>query len=167
PGYRIGTGCAAPGSSTPSTSSASLWLGQSGSRVDTNLRNGVPDDGTGRVLVALALGLANPIAPLPGNAGCTLFTSGEWWQLLPGSTGTSGDHAASVTLPALPPGYRVWLQQASFAPASGALALSDGNTLQTPPVALPAPTVVRIANASDPSSATGTVSFSVPVVRFL
>ena len=165
PGFRFGSGCAAPGSTAPSTMSASLWLGPTGSRVDTTMRNGLPDDGTGRVLVALAIGLANPLVALPGGAGCTLFTSGEWWQLLPGTTGPAGEHAASVALPALPPGYRLWMQQASLAP--GALTLSDGNTLQTPPPALPAPTAVRIAHASDPSSATGTVSFAVPVVRFL
>lgn len=167
PGFRIGTGCAAPGASATCTSTASLWLGPSGSRVDAMLRNGLPDDGTGSVLVALALGLANPLVPLPGAAGCTLLTSGEWWQLLPGTTGSAGEHAGSVALPALPPGYRLWLQQACLAPATGALVLSDGNTLRTPPAALPVPTVVRIAHASDPTSATGTVSFAVPVVRFL
>lgn len=167
PGFRLGTGCAAPGSGTACTSTVSLWLGPAGSRIDAALRNGVPDDGTGGVVVALALGLSNPLTPLAGRNGCTLFSSGEWWQLLPGSTGPAGDHAASLPLPALPPGYRLWLQQASLAPASGALALSDGSTLQTPPAALPTPTVVRIAHASDPASATGTVSFAVPVVRFL
>lgn len=167
PGFRLGTGCAAPGSSAPSTSSASLWLGPSGSRVDATLRNGLPDNGTGSALVALAIGLDNPLVPLPGSGGCTLYTSGEWWQLLPGTTGPAGEHAASVALPALPPGYRLWLQQASLSPTAGTLVLTEGNTLLTPPPAPPAPTVVRIAHASDPSSATGTVSFAVPVARFL
>lgn len=167
PGFRFGTGCAAPGATTSCTSTLSLWRGPTGTRVDTTMRNGVPDDGTGRVFVALAVGLGNPLAQLPGAAGCTLLTTGEFWQLLPGTTGTGGDHAGSLALPLLPPGQRLWLQQGSLDAVSGSYALSDGNTLQTPLPALPSPTVVRIAHASDPASPVGTVSFAVPVVRFL
>ncbi len=167
PGFRFGSGCTAPGRTTPSTSNLSLWLGPTGSQVDVTLRHGVPDDGTGRVLVALAMGLGNPLVPLPGTGNCTLLTSGELWQVLAGSTDGAGAHTATLTLPALPTGYRLWLQQGSLDPTSGALALSEGNTLQTPAPALSVPTAVRIAHASDPLSPTGTVSFAVPVVRFL
>lgn len=167
PGFRFGSGCPAPGQTNQPTATPTLWLRQGLSQFDVALRGAGRDDGSGLLRAWFAVGALPANQPWPSNANCVLWGTADAWFVLPGTPDASGNLDASLTgLPALPPGYRLWCQAGSAHLGSGALAFSDGATLVTPGPGPVPMTVSRVANSTDRSSATGTVSYAVPVMAF-
>jgi hypothetical protein len=167
PGFRLLTGCAAPGSTTPSTATLSFWRLPTGSRLDVALRDGVPDDGSGATRAFLLMGTQAGTGAWPTLPGCGFWSSSEVWYALPGLVGSNGAYdGALLGLPQLPPGFRLWCQAGSVNLLTGDLAFTDASTFVTPPTGpLPIPTA-RVVNSTNVSAATGTVSFAVPVMAF-
>jgi hypothetical protein len=167
PGFRFGTGCAAPGNTATAFATLTLWHRLTQMTMDVALRDGVAEDGSGLSRAWLSLGVAPNNVPWPTQLACTMWSSNDVWFVLPGTPNTSGNYDGTLTgLPVLPPGYRLWCQAGSVHLGTGALAFGDGTTLVTPPVGpLPIP-VSRIANSNDHTQATGTVSYAVPVMSF-
>lgn len=166
-GYRTGLGCSAPGLSTPSYATMTLWHLGSTMQLDVALRQGVADDGSGATRLWVQLGHSRQAFAWPGRPDCTMASSTEVWFQLPGTTTSSGSHDGSLTgLPLLPPGYRLWCQAGSIHAPTGDLAFSDLSALVTPPAAPGTVTVSRVAHATDHTSTTGSVSWSVPVTQF-
>lgn len=167
PGYRFGQGCAAPGRTGIPYATLTLWHLGTSMQFDVAHRNGVAEDGTGLSRVWLAMGTQVAASPWPSNSACTLWGSTDVWYALPGSPDANGAYDGSLTnLPLLPQGVRLWCQTGSAHLGTGALAFGDGTTIVTPPPGpLPIP-VSRVANSNDHASATGSVSYAVPVMAF-
>ncbi|MBK8096722.1 MAG: hypothetical protein IPK26_06420 [Planctomycetes bacterium] len=166
-GYRTGLGCAAPGSSTPSYATMTMWHLGSAMQLDVALRQGVADDGSGATRIWVELGHSRQAFAWPGRPDCTMASSTEVWFQLPGTTTSTGSFDGGLTgMPVLPPGYRLWCQAGSIHTGNGDLAFGDVTTLVTPPAAPGSVTVSRVAHATDHASTTGTVSLSVPVMQF-
>lgn len=167
PGFRTGTGCPAPGNSADSYANLEFWRLGGSSEMDVSIRNGVADSGAGTTGAWLAIGNSLASSAWPTRTDCTFWTSAEILTLLPGTMGTNGRYDDVLPgLPLLPPGYRVWCQVGSFDWATVEMAFSDASTFVTPPSgSLPVP-AARIANGSNRSATSGTVSLSVPVMAF-
>ncbi len=168
PGFRTGTGCAAPGHTTTATATLTFWRLTGGTRIDVALRDGVPDSGGGSSRAFLTLGNSQTSGFWPGRPDCTFASSTEVWFALPGALDANGDLDTSLlNLPLLPPGYRLWAQVGSIDLNTFGMAFSDASTFVTPPSGpLPIATC-RIVNSNDHTAATGTVSYAVPVMAFL
>lgn len=166
PGFRTGTGCAAPGNSATSFATMSMWHLGTASQFDVSLRNGVPDDGTNLTRAWLALGLDLVNWPWPARPECVQQSSTNVWFVL-GGTDAQGRYDGSLAnLPLLPPGYRIWCQAGSIHLGTGDLAFADASGIVTPP---PGPTplpAVRISASTDRTAASGSVSSAVPVTLF-
>jgi hypothetical protein len=130
-------------------------------RLDLAMRNGVP---SGQPIVALGLHQTN--LPWPTRPGCALLASAEVWYAPLGGNDAAGSFDGSIALPLLPPGYRMFCQTGSLAFGTGDLAFGDGSSLTTQPAAPTSLPAVRIANASDHTAATGTVSPVVTITKF-
>lgn len=167
-GFRTFQGCAAPGATTACTASMTYWRLPAAAQLDVALRRGVPETGSGLTRAFVTLGHALAGSPWPLRADCPFWSSSELWFLLPGTPSALGDLDASLTgLPHLPPGFRLWCQAGSIDLATADMAFSDAVTFVTPPPGpLPIP-VSRIVNSTNRAAATGTVSYSVPVMAFL
>lgn len=167
PGYRFGSGCAAPGTTTTAYATMSLWELGTHLQFDVALRNGVADSNPNLVRAWLALGTAPGSSPWPTLPQCTLWSSTDVWFALPGTPNAQGDYDGSLgTVPLLPPWLRLWCQAGSAHLTSGALAFGDGTTLVTPPPGLLPIPCSRIANSNDHAATTGAVSYAVPVMAF-
>lgn len=168
PGFRTFQGCPAPGATTDCTAAMTYWRLPASGRVDVSIRDGVPDSGNGltRAFVTFGTGLAG--GPWPLRTDCPFWSSAEAWYVLPGTLNGNGDLDGSlVGLPLLPPGFRLWCQAGSIDLGTVGMAFSDAVTFVTPPTGtLPIP-VSRIVHSTNHASATGTVSFAVPVMGFL
>jgi hypothetical protein len=167
PGFRTGTGCAAPGQTADCYATLTFWRRAAGSELDVAIRNAVPDAGGGTSLAILTIGLGVDGTPIPWRPDCPFWSSAEIWSLLPGGVDAQGNYNGTLTgMPLLPPGMRLWFQAGSVDVTTGGLAASDASTLITPPPGtLPIPTC-RIVHSTNQSSATGTVSYAVPVMGF-
>ena len=159
PGFRLGQGCPPPGRTTSAYATLTLWHLGAAMQLDLAMRNGVPQ---GQPLVTLGLRQTN----LPLGGSCALLGSAELWYMPIGSNDGSGSFDGSVALPVLPPGYRIFCQTGSIDLQTGGYALGDLSALVTPPAAPTNLPAVRIANASDHTAATGTVSPVATVTRF-
>lgn len=168
PGFRTGSGCAAPGSTTDCFANMTCWRLLTGMQLDVSIRNGVPDAGSGTSWPIVTIGLSPDGQPIPFRPDCPFWSSAELCVLLSGVMDAQGDYDGSITnIPFLPPGLRLWCQAGSFDVASGALAASDATTFVVPPAGpLPIP-VSRIVNSTNQAGTTGTVSYAVPVMGFL
>jgi len=167
PGFRFGSGCAAPGNTATAFATLVLWHRTTQMTMDVALRDGVPENGQGLTRAWLAFGASQNNVPWPTRLDCTMWGTADVWFVLPGMPNAQGDYDGTLTgLPVLPPGHRLWCQAGSVHLGTGALAFGDGSTLVTPPVGpLPIP-VSRIANSNDHAAATGAVSYAVPVMSF-
>lgn len=167
PGFRTGSGCAAPGRTAAAFATMSLWHLGTSMRLDVAARNGVPDDGTGLARTFVCLGAGRVQWPWPLRPACVQQSSCEVWFALPNPNDTSGNNDASLSnLPVLPPGHRLWCQAGSIHLQSGDFAFGDASTLITPPAGPAQIPAARIVASSDRSAASGTVSFAVPVIEF-
>ncbi len=166
-GFRTGTGCPAPGQTTNSYAQMTFWRQATGTRLDVSLRNGVPDTGNGLSRPFVTLGTSVNGTPWYSRPDCPFWSSSEVWFPLPGTMNAQGDYDGSLSvLGLLPAGHRLWCQAGSIDLSNGNLAFSDATTLITPPAGpLPIPTS-RIINSTNHASATGTVSYAVPVMGF-
>lgn len=166
PGFRTLTGCAAPGQTTASHATMSLWRLTTGSRFDIAIRDGMPGGG-GAVLPLLLVGNDLLGAPMPGRPDCNAWSSAELVFVLPGTTGATGSYDGSLTgLPFAPPGFRLWCQALTLDFATLGLAMGDASTLLTPPPGPQPIPVARVVNSTNQSAPTGAVSFAVPVMAF-
>jgi hypothetical protein len=166
PGFRTFQGCPAPGASTDCYAAMTLWRFATGGRLDVSIRDGVPDSGNGltRAFVTLGTGLAGGSWPL--RTDCPFWSSAETWAALPGTVNANGDYDGNLTLPLLPPGFRLWCQAGTIDLGNVGMAFSDAVTVVTPPAGpLPIP-AVRIVNSTSQGAATGSVSNAVPVMGF-
>lgn len=161
PGFRFGQGCAAPGRTANAYATLGLWHLGSSMQLDLALRNGVPQ---GQPMLTIGLNQTN--MPWPSRPGCTLLGSAELWLAPTGSNDANGSFDGSLALPLLPAGYRMFCQTGSIDLGTGGLAIGDASSLMTQPAAPASLPAVRIANASDHTAATGTVSPVVTVTRF-
>jgi hypothetical protein len=167
PGYELGAGCAAPGSSTPMTAALSLWHLGTSMQFDLSMRNGVPDDGSLQARTFLCLGANQANVLWPGRSPCALLTTTDVWFAMPGNDTATGSYDGSLTgLPVLPPGFRLWCQAGSVHLGNGALAFGDLSTLVTPPPPPASAPFARVSASTDRTAATGAVSFVVPVTQF-
>lgn len=166
PGFRTGTGCKAPGQNSDCYASLTFWRRAAGSELDVSIRNGVPDAGGGTSLAILTIGLGLDGSPIPWRPDCPFWSSAEIWTVL-GNVNAQGSYDGTLAgLPLLPPGMRLWCQAGTIDVVTGGLAASDASTLVTPPAGtVPIPTC-RIVHSTDRTSATGTVSYAVPVMGF-
>lgn len=167
-GFRTQQGCPAPGSTTNCTASLVYWrLPSNGARVDVSIRDGVRDTGSGETRAFLTFGTALDGTPWPMRSDCPFWSSTELWYVLPGTMSTTGDYDGALNgLPLLPPGFRLWCQAGSIDLGTAGMAFSDAVTFVTPPPGpLPIPTS-RVIHSTNNASATGTVSFAVPVMAF-
>jgi hypothetical protein len=167
PGFRMGSGCPAPGATNAAYANLTLWHMGSSMQLDVSARNGVPDDGTGNTQVFAAFGLLPANLPWPTRPSCLLLTSTDAWFPLPGNNTAQGAYDGSLTgLPVLPAGFRMYCQTGSLGLPGGDFAFGDASAFITPPAGtLPIP-AARIANANDNTATTGTVSFAVTVTQF-
>ena len=168
PGFRLGTGCAAPGNTRDSYANLDFWSMANGtSEIDISIRHGVASSGNHPAFAFLTIGNWINATPWPLRPDCTFWSSSELWFSLPGSMTASGTYDDQLTgLPLLPAGYRLWCQAGSIDLATVATAFGDAITFVTPPYGmLPIP-CARIASASDRAASTGAVSRSVPVMAF-
>ena len=167
PGFRLGSGCPAPGATAAMFATLSLFQLGGSTEFDVAARNGVADDGSLQTRTFLCLGTGQQNQPWPGRPGCALLTTTDVWFAMPGNNSATGSYDGVLGgLPVLPPGWRLWCQTGSVHLGTGALAFGDLSTMVTPP---PAPTVspaARVAASSDRTALTGTVAQSVPVTLF-
>lgn len=167
PGYRFGTGCSATGTGTAHNARLTFRASTTGLALEVASRNGLPTTATDPALVAMLVGLQRQDRAWPGRPGCTVFPTLDADATLPGNNDALGSWDG--TLPpfaGLPVGQEFVVQLVSGQPSTGALTFSDGTVIAVPPPGPTRVTVARIAHATDHTSATGTVSTSVPVVRF-
>ncbi|MBL8756047.1 MAG: hypothetical protein JNK15_22320 [Planctomycetes bacterium] len=167
-GFRTFQGCPAPGSTANSYATMTYWRMPTSGRLDVSIRDGVPDDGSVLVRPFVTVGHGLDGSPWPLRPDCPFWSTSEVWFALPGAMTSTGSHDGSlVGLPLLPPGYRLWAQAGSVHLGTVAMAFSDATTFVTPPAGpLPIPTA-RIVHSTNGGSATGTVSYAVPVMAFL
>jgi hypothetical protein len=167
PGFRTGTGCAAPGATSDCFASMTFWRLPMDSTLDVSIRTGVADTGSNTTLPLLTIGLSPIGQPISFRPDCTFWSSAEIGYVLPGAMDAQGRYDGAVTgIPHLPAGMRLWCQAGSVDLANGDLAASDATTFVTPPPGpLPIP-VCRIVNSTNQQAATGTVSYAVPVMAF-
>lgn len=166
-GFRTGQGCVAPGQTAACYANLSLWRLATGNRLDVSVRNGVLGNSLGSTRAFVTLGLQQAGAPWPTRPDCPFWSSAEVWFPLSGTTTATGDYDGSLTnLPTLPPGFRLWCQAGTIDLATVGMSFSDAVTLVTPALgSVPIP-VSRVANSTDHTAATGTVSYAVPVMAF-
>ena len=168
PGFRIGNGCPAPGSTTNSYANLDLWRMPTGTTdLDVAIRNGVADSGNGLTRAFLTMGNNLDGTPWPLRADCPFWSSADIWFVLPGAMTSTGSYDGTLSgLPLLPPGFRLWCQGGSIDLSNIDMAFSDAITLVTPPSgSLPIP-VTRVASASNQAASTGSVSAAVPIMAF-
>lgn len=161
PGFRYGQGCAAPGRTTLPFATTTLWHLGTAMRLDVGMRNGVA---LGQPMVTV--GLRQTTWAWTPRPACTLLDSAEIWYAPSGSNDAAGSFDGSIAMPLLLPGYRMFCQTGSIDFANGDLALGDGSAITTQPAAPTSLPAVRIANASDHTAATGTISPAVTITRF-
>lgn len=167
PAFRTFLGCPAPGSTTNSYGTMSLWRLTGSSQLDLSIRYGVADTGNGLTRAFVLLGTGLDGSPWPLQPNCPFWSSAEVWYAMPGTMDASGSYDGTLTgLSLLPPGYRLWCQAGSIDLGTAAMAFTDALTLVTPPTGLVPVAAARIANSTDHSAATGTVSLAVPVMSF-
>ena len=166
-GFRTFAGCPAPGATTDCTASLTYWRLTSGARVDLSIRDGVPDLGNSNTAAFVTFGQSLSGTTWPSRPDCPFWSSTEIWFVMPGPMSSTGAYDGSLLgLPILPPGFRLWCQAGSIDLTTVGMAFSDAVTFVTPPLGpLPIPTA-RIVNSTNRSSATGTVSYAVPVMAF-
>lgn len=167
PGLAYGQGCAPRGATTLSTCAVDVDLGATDWSLEIDLRDGVPGDGNGRAVAVMIIGSAMGTRPWPNRPACVRLTSGEFWTQLAGEPDANGDWRGSLdNLPLLPPGTRLFVQGGSFDLVAETLVLTNGSTIDLPGAGPTSQTTARVAAGSDHTSPTGTVSSSVPVMRF-
>ncbi len=166
PGFRYGAGCAAPGNTAPATASFELRHFPGGRmELDIQARNGMPTDPTGSGLSALLVGFRKATLSWPARPACTLLTSTEAWFELPGANDPNGHWNGMLqSATPLPIGMEFYAQVASGHALNG-VAISDASHVVVPPLGPVPMTVARIANGSDRTAPTGTVSNVVPVTE--
>ena len=168
PGFRLGTGCAAPGNATDSYANLDFWRMANGTtELDISIRHGVASSSNHPAFAFLTMGNWINSTPWPLRPDCTFWSSSELWFSLPGAMTANGTYDDLLTgLPLLPSGFRLWCQAGSIELTTVASAFGDAITFVTPPHGrLPIP-CARIASGSDRAAATGTVSRAVPVMAF-
>lgn len=165
PGFRFGSGCPSQGSTT--NSYATLELVRTGTSLDveTSVRAGVPTTGSGAALAIMMLGTTLTNWAWPSRPECTIYVAPLATEVL-GNTDASG--SLDVTLRGVghaPTGRSVLAQVLTLQATSGIAALSDVSRLTIPTLPQGQLLHARIANGDDANAATGTVSYSVPVVE--
>ena len=168
PGFRMATGCPAPGSTDACYANLDLWRFANGAtEMDISIRDGVADTGSGSSRAFLTMGNRMTGTPWTTRHDCVFWSSSEIWFALPGTMTATGSYDGTVvSLPSLPPGYRLWCQAGSIDLTNTNMSFSDAITLITPPRASLPITAARIANGNNHAAATGAVSTSVPVMAF-
>jgi hypothetical protein len=168
PGFAYGSGCLAPGRTTPMSLVVDLERNASGVTLALTIANAVPS-ATGRPAKAgLVLGFSPTATPWPARPTCLLYAApllGLW--LAGDTTATGGWRGAFTDVWGLPDDLSLYLQGFSLEPLAAGYAFSNGVRVTVPPAGPRPVTAARIAHGDDRASATGTVSFVVPVMRFL
>jgi len=159
PGYRYGSGCVASGNRSAAYANVELRSLTTGMEFEIKARNGTPGG-----MSALLIGFQSNGQSWPVNPGCSLLTSNLAVSTLTGANSANGDWNGMITGFTLPAGLEFFTQIAS-ADAQGNFALSDGSRVRVPAMGPTPMTVARVANGSDRTSATGTVSQIVPVIE--
>lgn len=168
PGFRTGAGCPAPGSTDDCYANLDLWRLASGTtEIDLSIRDGVADPGSQTTRAFLTMGNSIDGTPWPLRPDCPFWSSSEVWFAMPGTMTSTGSYDGVLrNLPLLPPGYRIWCQAGSIDLATVDMAFSDALTLITPPLGMLPMPVRRVANGSNRTASSGSVSNSVPVMAF-
>jgi hypothetical protein len=166
PGFRTFQGCPAPGATAECYAAMTLWRLSTASRLDLSIRDGVADSGNGQTRAFVMIGSGVDGSPWPLRSDCSFWSTAEIWASLPGTMTATGSYDGSLTLPQLPPGFRLWCQAGAIDLGNVAMSFSDAVTVVTPPPGpLPIP-AVRIVNSTSQTAATGSISNSVPVMGF-
>ena len=166
PGYRFGAGCSLPTGGAAATATFELRHLPNDMEFDIVSRNGAPSLGFAEGRSALLVGFQAASTPILGIPGCNLLTSSEASMLLPGANDPAGLWVGTFNgFPPLPIGMEFFTQIASGRPGLG-VTLSDASRLVMPPLGSTPIAAARVAHGSDPGSATGTVSSTVPVTEF-
>lgn len=166
PGYRFGQGCPASGNTAPGYATFTLRRLPTGTHLMVAARNGMATDASGPGFSAVLLGLVEANTPWHLRPDCTRLTTIDAAFMLPGANDTRGNWDGTVkTGEQLPAGLHFVVQIASVHAQNGT-ALGDGSRLVVPPPGPSTQTVARIANGTDRTSPTGTVSNIVPVTLF-
>ncbi|MEZ5965940.1 MAG: hypothetical protein R3F56_19045 [Planctomycetota bacterium] len=164
PGFRFGSGCAAQGSTTASYSSFELVRTATRMDLDVGLRYGVPTGGSTGGLAVLMLGTTPVTWSWPSRPTCTIYTAPLTTEIL-GPTDASGHLDTTLTgVGFAPAGHSLLAQVLTLDGTSGNAALTDASRLSIPTPPQSTLLHARIANGDDQNAATGTVSYSVPVV---
>ncbi|MFO1051911.1 MAG: hypothetical protein U1F36_06830 [Planctomycetota bacterium] len=170
PGYRFGSGCAAPGASATANARFTVTRFLDGTlSLDVDARDGVTSIVNAPAQSALIVGFGMQSQPWPSLPACTLYPTLDVAVTLPGDNDPNGDWAGAIGLPAnLLDGQRFYLQIVSGRPSSIAsdIAFSDGSVITVPPLGSATLGAVRIASGSDHNATTGTVARTVTVTGF-
>lgn len=165
PGFRTGTGCPAPGATTPANATMTLRHLGSALQLDVAARNGAPNRGNGLAFSYLAFGTSPASVPWLYRPLCVLQSSTDFWFVL-GQNDAAGACDASMQWPVLPSGHRVYLQVGSIELGTLDLVFSDLTEMVTPPAAPSVLAATRIAASTNRAALTGSVTPSVPVTFF-
>ena len=165
PGYDFGIGCPAFGSSKAASVEFEVRNTGPGFELFIDSRDGVPSLPGLPAQSYLLLSWNRIAAPWPIGTTCTLYGDPVIVHLLPGDNGPTGDWRGSVAAGNPNPYFEAIGQIATRNTVTGELVFSQGSRLIAPPPGLGI-TTSRVANGSDHSALTGTVSFVIPVTRF-
>lgn len=164
PGFRFGSGCPAQGRTTACYSNLELVRSVTSLDLDVSLRGGVPTGGSNSAVAVLMLGTTLTNWGWPSRPECTIYVAPLAAEIL-GATDSNG--SLDTTLVGVGGGlvgHGLLAQVMTVDAGTASAALSDASRLTVP---TPPPSQIlhaRIANGDDANAATGTVSFSVPVL---
>ena len=168
PGFAYGQGCPAPGRTGAMSIATELNRDASGFELVIAIANAVPST-TGRpAKVGFMFGVGPVSRPWAPRPACSEYTSMEVAYWLQGDSSTTGTWNSSFpSIWGLPETFVFYAQSFSLEPIGLAYAFSNGVRVTVPPAAPTPIPAARIAHGDDRASLTGTVSFIVPVMRFL
>ena len=169
-GFRYGQGCAAPGSTALAYSNFDMIRANGSIELTIAARNGVPDDGSMHTMPIVMFGHGATTLPLrlPGGRQCDRLTTSNSWVMLPGNNDGNGRFDSSNHrnptghggCSHLRPERFLRLELDAAGPGRRQLARRPTGCTRNHPPQFASPRV------SDRGSATGTLSYSVPVMRF-
>jgi hypothetical protein len=164
PGYDFGVGCAAAGSTA--RASAEFEVRHMGTHHDLFIdsQNGVPSLPGLPTQSILLLSWTQTEFVWPPQSSCFAYGDPVIAHYL-GDSSVTGDWSGSVNVGQPAPYFEAIGQIATLNAATGELVLSQGSRLIAPGPSVGI-TSSRIVHGSNHLSATGTVSFVVPVTRF-
>lgn len=166
PGYRYGQGCAPASGGSAASATFELRHLPTSMDFDIQARGGMATDATGNGVSVLLLGFQRSALPWVVRPACQMLTTLEAFGQLPAANTATGSWSGTLTgIGPLAPGLAFRVQLASGHPVNG-VALTDASEIVVPPLGPTPVPAARIAHGTDRTSATGTVSFTVPVTEF-